>query len=74
MKTVSGVNCKQSTQNMDDQNMDNQNLGIGDKRFLILLTVLIAIGVMLTIGHFCYVIFAYKNASIIYFISGELWW
>lgn len=43
------------------------------KTFLTVLFIVLALCVLLTLAHFAYTIYAYKHASIIYFIGKELW-
>lgn len=44
-----------------------------DKHFYVLLFALIGIGALLTLSHVAYMVYAYPNSSIIYFVSKELW-
>lgn len=44
-----------------------------DKTFIILLTAILIIGSLLTIGHMAYAAYAYKQSSVIYFVSKEYW-
>ena len=46
---------------------------MSDRKFVILLAVLLAVCVIVTLCHLVYVIDAYKSCSIIYFIGKELW-
>lgn len=41
--------------------------------FRILLFSILTLGVVCTLVHFFYVLFAYQRCSIIYFIGKELW-
>lgn len=43
------------------------------KIFYRVITAVIAVCIVLTIAHFAYDVFAYRHASIIYFIAKELW-
>ncbi len=43
------------------------------KTFCIVLFSVIGVCVALTAAHFIYAAYAYRNASIIYFIGKELW-
>lgn len=43
------------------------------RTFTILLMVLIALGLVLTLAHAIYAVYAYQHCSIIYFIAKELW-
>lgn len=43
------------------------------KTFLTLLYTIVALGVLLTIAHAVYAVYAYGNSSIIHFVSKELW-
>ena len=44
-----------------------------DKLFYGILFTLIGIGTLITLSHVAYMIYAYPNSSIIYFVSKELW-
>lgn len=44
-----------------------------DKTFFRLLIAVVTVGVLLTALHTGYILYAYKNASIIYFVSQEIW-
>lgn len=44
-----------------------------DKTFRRILWITLAVLVILTAVHMAYVINAYQNSSIIYFVSKELW-
>jgi len=44
-----------------------------ETRYLKLLTVLVALGIVLTLAHLCYAVYAYERSSIIQFIARELW-
>lgn len=44
-----------------------------ERTFTIILLAIIGIGLVLTIAHLLYVIYAYQHCSIIYFIAKELW-
>jgi hypothetical protein len=44
-----------------------------NRTFLILLSCLVGLGLLLTVAHFLYVLYAYQHCSIIYFIGKELW-
>lgn len=46
---------------------------MSDKTFMRILIAVLAVGVLLTGLHMAYVVHAYRNSSIIYFISQE-WW
>jgi len=46
---------------------------MSDKLFYRLLFAVVAVGVVLTLAHAAYMIYAYPNSSIIYFVSKELW-
>lgn len=43
------------------------------KTFNRLFYILIAIGLIVTVAHTVYALYAYDNSSIIYFVSKELW-
>ncbi len=43
------------------------------KTFLILLFTIAAIGILLTVAHIIYAILAQQNASVVYYVSKELW-
>lgn len=43
------------------------------KIFHRVLIALIAVCLFLTVAHFAYDVFAYRHASVIYFIAKELW-
>ncbi|MBQ2759708.1 MAG: hypothetical protein IJE93_08060 [Clostridia bacterium] len=38
-----------------------------------LLVAVIVLGILITVAHLIYIIYAYQHSSIIYFISKELW-
>jgi len=44
-----------------------------DSTFYKLLIAVTALGLVLTMAHFIYAIYAYQHCSIIYFIGKELW-
>ena len=44
-----------------------------ERTFSVLLLALTAVGVVLTAAHLAYIIEAYGQCSIIYFIAKELW-
>lgn len=44
-----------------------------DKVFYSLLFVLLGTGILVTLSHLAYMLYAYPNSSIIYFVSKELW-
>lgn len=44
-----------------------------EKTFRRILMIVIAVGLALTIAHTVYVVYAYQNCSITYFITKE-WW
>ncbi len=44
-----------------------------DKTFKNILTIIIAIGILVTVAHTVYAVYAYNNSSIIHFVSKE-WW
>ena len=44
-----------------------------DKVFYGVLFALLGIGVLVTLAHLAYMLYAYPNSSIIYFVSKELW-
>ena len=46
---------------------------MNDKTFKWLLTAVILLGLLLTLAHLVYAIYAYQHCSIIYFIGKELW-
>ena len=46
---------------------------MSEKKFRILLLVVIGLCLALTVAHFAYAVYAYKHCSIIYFIGKELW-
>lgn len=46
---------------------------MNDKTFKWLLTAVILLGLLLTLAHLAYAIYAYQHCSIIYFIGKELW-
>lgn len=48
-------------------------MSMSDKTFIKTLIVVVTAGVILTGLHMAYVVHAYRNSSIIYFISQELW-
>jgi hypothetical protein len=44
-----------------------------NKTYRILLLSVVGVCAALTLAHFAYVVYAYRHASIIYFIGKELW-
>lgn len=44
-----------------------------DRTFSIILFSVTGLGIVLTLAHFIYVVYAYRHSSIIYFIAKELW-
>ena len=46
---------------------------MSERKFRILLFVVIGLCLALTVAHFAYAVYAYKHCSIIYFIGKELW-
>lgn len=44
-----------------------------DKTFIKALVITLAVCIVLTLAHIGYIMYAYKNSSIIYFISQEIW-
>ncbi len=44
-----------------------------DKKFIIILSAILILGTIMTIGHMIYAYHAYENSSIIYFVSKEFW-
>ena len=44
-----------------------------NRTFMIILSILIGVGTVLTIAHLGYVVYAYQHCSIIEFIARELW-
>lgn len=44
-----------------------------DKTFIKLLAAILIAGSILTIGHMVYAAYAYKQSSVIYFVSKEYW-
>ena len=44
-----------------------------ETRYLKLLTAVVALGILLTLAHLCYAVYAYQHSSIIQFIARELW-
>lgn len=44
-----------------------------NKKFKIILFTVISLCIILTVAHVIYDVYAYGHASIIYFISKELW-
>lgn len=46
---------------------------MSDKTFLKVLIAVLTLGVIITGLHMAYIVYAYKNSSIIYFISQEIW-
>ncbi|MBR3597446.1 MAG: hypothetical protein IKL47_10780 [Clostridia bacterium] len=43
------------------------------KLFRRILIIILSLCILLSTAHVAYVVFAYQNSSIIYFISKELW-
>lgn len=46
---------------------------MNDRIFRRILLALLAVALIVTLVHVGYVVYAYKNASIIFFIGKELW-
>ncbi|MBO7600596.1 MAG: hypothetical protein J6S95_05545 [Lachnospiraceae bacterium] len=46
---------------------------MSDRKFLRVLLGIVIAGLLLSICHVIYIILAYPNSSIIYYISKELW-
>ena len=44
-----------------------------DKLYNRILMAIVIMGVLITLAHVGYMIYAYPNSSIIYFVSKELW-
>lgn len=44
-----------------------------EKTFIILLSVILLIGTVITTGHLLYAFHAYEKSSIIHFVSEEFW-
>lgn len=44
-----------------------------EKTFWKVLGCVVAVGVVLTLAHFAYALYAYQHCSILYFIGMELW-
>ena len=46
---------------------------MSDKLFYRLLFAVVVVGTVITLAHAAYMVYAYPNSSIIYFVSKELW-
>lgn len=46
---------------------------MSSRTFRAVLCMVIGIGIVLTIAHLAYAVYAYQHCSIIYFIAKELW-
>ena len=46
---------------------------MNDRKFITILTIIILIGIIITVVHSVYICYAYQNSSIIQFVSRELW-
>ena len=44
-----------------------------EKTFLTAVCLLVGLGVVLTLAHLLYIVYAYQHGSIIYFIANEIW-
>ena len=44
-----------------------------DRTFRVALAIALGIGVLLTLAHFAYAVYAYDHCSILYFIGMEPW-
>ncbi len=44
-----------------------------DKTFYKVVCVLVGLSTVLTLAHLMYLVYAYRHASIIYFIAEEIW-
>lgn len=44
-----------------------------EKTFLTAVCSLVGLGVVLTLVHLLYIVYAYQHGSIIYFIANEIW-
>ena len=46
---------------------------MSDKKFIRILIIIVALGLIVTVAHEAYIYYAYQRSSIIYFISREIW-
>ena len=46
---------------------------MSDRTFRTALFLTLGAGIVLTLAHFVYIVHAYRNCSILYFIGKELW-
>lgn len=46
---------------------------MNEKTFRRALFILLIVCILVTIAHFTYDVFAYRNCSVIYFVARELW-
>ncbi|MBR5386238.1 MAG: hypothetical protein IK142_01495 [Clostridiales bacterium] len=46
---------------------------MNDKKFIKALVITLLVCIVLTVAHMGYIMYAYENSSIIYFISQEFW-
>ncbi|MCR5085977.1 MAG: hypothetical protein K6B39_01130 [Lachnospiraceae bacterium] len=46
---------------------------MSEKGYRRLVLAIFVTGIVLTLAHLCYIIYAYKQCSVIYFIAEELW-
>lgn len=44
-----------------------------ERKFYIILLVLIGVCLALSVAHLIYIVYAYQHSSIIYFVGKELW-
>ena len=46
---------------------------MSDRMYLKALTFMLIVCTVLTLAHMGYIVYAYRNSSIIYYISQEIW-